>query len=78
MGQNISTVVYVANCSPKQCLQVKTPEEIYIGYKPGLLHLKVFGWKALTDQPNLEGKWTIQPNNAEVRLLHRAKGLQIT
>lgn len=36
-------VVYVQNKVPHQALENKTPEEVFIGVKPNISHLSIFG-----------------------------------
>jgi hypothetical protein len=37
------TVVHVRNRSPHKVLEKKTPEEMFIGEKPEVIHLRIFG-----------------------------------
>ena len=37
------TVVYVQNHTPHRVLKSKTPEEVFSGKKPEVIHLKIFG-----------------------------------
>ncbi|CAA7050352.1 unnamed protein product, partial [Microthlaspi erraticum] len=37
------TSVYVINCSPSSTIEFKTPEEVWLGRKPGYGHMRKFG-----------------------------------
>ena len=37
------TVVYVHNHTPHRVLEKKTPEEVFFGKKPEVIHLRIFG-----------------------------------
>ena len=50
-AEAIATAAYVANRSPKQSLQGRTPEELWSGKKPNLFNLKVFGCPAYAHVP---------------------------
>jgi len=39
----VTTATYVINKSPSATIGVKTPYEMWIGHKPNLEHLRVFG-----------------------------------
>lgn len=45
-AEAVSTACFLANRSPKRCLDGCTPEEIWSGQKPDLSSLKVFGCRA--------------------------------
>jgi hypothetical protein len=45
------TIVYVQNISPQQVLENKTPEEIFLGDKPEVNHLRIFGCHAYVHVP---------------------------
>jgi hypothetical protein len=47
----MDTACYLANRSPSSTLDDKTPQEIWIGKKPSLTHLKVFGYEAYVYVP---------------------------
>ena len=56
-GEALYTANYVRNRSPTSEHQNMTPEEAYIGHKPSVAHLKVFGSKANVFVPeNKRGK----------------------
>jgi hypothetical protein len=38
-----STAVYIQNRCPHKSLEEKTPEEVFIGIKPSIDHLRIFG-----------------------------------
>jgi hypothetical protein len=42
-GEGISTVVYIINRYPTKAVVQMTPEEAFIGVRPSVSHLKVFG-----------------------------------
>jgi len=42
-GEATNTVVYVQNRVPHQALDNKTPKEMFIGAKPDIGHLRIFG-----------------------------------
>jgi hypothetical protein len=42
----VGTICYMVNISPSSTLDDKTPQEVWIGKKPSLTHLKVFGCEA--------------------------------
>ena len=42
-GEAANTTVYVQNRCPHQALDLKTPEEVFIGKKPDLSHFRIFG-----------------------------------
>jgi hypothetical protein len=43
MAEASSTTVYVQNRIPHKILGNKTPEEVFIGKKPEVNHLRIFG-----------------------------------
>jgi hypothetical protein len=45
------TVVYVQNRLPHSALGLKTPEEMFTGKKPEVIHLKIFGYPLLIHIP---------------------------
>jgi len=47
-----ATAIYVYNCTPIKRLKWKTPQEIFIGEKPKILHLCIFGYGAYVYLPN--------------------------
>ena len=42
MGEAARTMVYVHNCTPHKVLKNKTPEEVFFGKKPKVIHLRIF------------------------------------
>jgi len=48
----VNTTVYIKNRCPTKALESKTPQEAWIGTKPDVSHLKVFGCKAFAHIPN--------------------------
>jgi hypothetical protein len=42
----VGTACYLVNISPSSALDDKTPQEVWIGKKPSLTYLKVFGYEA--------------------------------
>jgi hypothetical protein len=42
---------YLVNKSPSSALDDKTPQEVWVGKKPSLTHLKVFGCEAYVHVP---------------------------
>jgi hypothetical protein len=47
----VGTACYLVNRSPSSSLDDKTPQEVWIGKKPSLTHLKVFGYEAYVHVP---------------------------
>jgi hypothetical protein len=47
----VGTSCYLVNQSPYSTLANKTPHEVWIGKKPSLTHLKVFGCEAYVHVP---------------------------
>jgi len=47
----VDTVYYLVNRSPSSVLEDKTPQEVWIGKKPSLSHLRVFGCDAYLHAP---------------------------
>ena len=47
----VETACYLVNRSPSSMLEDKTPQEVWIGKKPSLSHLKVFGCDAYVHVP---------------------------
>jgi len=57
-GEAVSTAVYFLNRSPTKALHKMTPEEAWLGRKPDLRHLRIFGSKAHVHTPKaLRHKW---------------------
>ena len=48
----METTCYLVNRSPSSALEDKTPQEVCIGKKPSLSHLRVFGCDAYVHVPN--------------------------
>jgi hypothetical protein len=42
-AETFCTAVYIQNKSPHSILGSKTPEEMYIGMRPDVSHLRIFG-----------------------------------
>lgn len=42
-GEAVSTTTYIINRSPSSTINLQTPYERWIGHKPNLSHLKIFG-----------------------------------
>ena len=40
--EDAKTMVYLHNCNPHRVLENKTPEEVFSGKKPKVIHLKIF------------------------------------
>jgi len=53
-AEAINTAVYLKNRSPTKILDLKTPFEVFYGYKPEVGHLRVFGSKAFAHIPKDE------------------------
>ena len=51
----VETTCYLVNRSPSSSLEDKTPQELWIGKKPSLSHLKVFGCDAYVHVPKEKG-----------------------
>ena len=51
-AEAIATAVYLKNRSPTKALSDVTPEEAWIGQKPNLRHLRIFGCRALVKVPD--------------------------
>ena len=45
------TVVYVQNRTPHRVLDNKTPEEAFLGVKPEVSHLRIFGFPVYINVP---------------------------
>ena len=43
-AEAVSTSVYVTNMSPSSAIDGNIPEELWLGKKPGYLHLRRFGY----------------------------------
>ena len=43
-AEEARTTVYVRNCTPHQVLDNKTPKEDFLGKKPKVIHLRIFGF----------------------------------
>lgn len=43
-GEAMSTATYILNRCPTKRLECVKPEECWSGFKPSLIHLKVFGF----------------------------------
>jgi hypothetical protein len=50
-AEAVGTACYLVNRSPSSALDDKTPQEVWIGKKPSLTHLKVFGCDAYVHVP---------------------------
>ena len=50
-AEAINTIVYLKNRSPTKKLELKTPFEIFYGYKPEISHLRIFGCRAFAYIP---------------------------
>ena len=59
----VSTASYLSNRSSKRCLEGCTPEELWAGVKPDLLHLRVFGCRVRDTYPITRGRRWIQPQD---------------
>jgi hypothetical protein len=57
----VGTACYLVNRSPSSVLLEKTPQEVWIGKKPSLTHLKVFGCEAYVHVPK-ENKIKLDKN----------------
>ena len=53
-AEAINSVVYFKNRGPAKCLDLKTPSEVFNGYKPKVHHLRVFGCKEFAHIPKDE------------------------
>eukprot|EP00253_Pinus_taeda_P019884 PITA_19884 len=51
-AEAVDTTCYLVNRSPSSVLDDKTPQEVWIGKKPSLSHLRVFGCDAYVHFPN--------------------------
>jgi len=47
----VDIACYLVNRSPSSALDDKTPQEVWIGKKPSLSHLRVFGCDAYVHAP---------------------------
>jgi hypothetical protein len=59
------TIVYVQNISPQQVLENKTPEEIFLGDKPEVNHLRIFGCHAYVHVPK-DKRTKLDPSGKKV------------
>ena len=59
------TIVYVQNISPQQVLENKTPEEIFLGDKPEVDHLRIFGCHAYVHVPK-DKRTKVDPSGKKV------------
>ena len=50
-AEAVETTCYLVNRSPSSTLEDKTPQEVWIGKKPSLSHLRVFGCDAYVHVP---------------------------
>eukprot|EP00253_Pinus_taeda_P001476 PITA_01476 len=50
-AEAVETTCYLVNRSPSSALEDKTPQEVWIGKKPSLSHLRVFGCDACVHVP---------------------------
>ena len=50
-AEAMETTCYLVNRSPSSALEDKTPNEVWIGKKPSLSHLRVFGCDAYVHVP---------------------------
>eukprot|EP00253_Pinus_taeda_P018302 PITA_18302 len=50
-AEAVETTCYLVNKSPSSALEDKTPQEVWIGKKPSLSHLRVFGCDAYVHVP---------------------------
>jgi hypothetical protein len=55
-----NTIVYVQNKSPRMILGDKTPEEAFIGVKPEIRHLRIFGCPIYVHVP-VEKRTKLEP-----------------
>lgn len=55
-----NTIVYIQNMSPHRVLGSKTPEEAFIGRKPEIGHLRIFGCLTYSHVP-LEKRTKLEP-----------------
>jgi hypothetical protein len=51
-AEAMNTTVYIKNRCPTKALEAKTPQEAWIGRKPNVSHLRVFGCKAFAHIPD--------------------------
>ena len=58
----VAIVYYLITKSPTSALVDKTPMEVWLGHKPSLRHLRVFGCEAHAHVP--KEKWTKLDNKA--------------
>jgi hypothetical protein len=59
-----STAVYIQNRCPHKSLQEKTPEEVFIGIKPSIDHLRIFGSPAYIHIPK-EKRTMLEPSKTK-------------
>ena len=50
-AEALGIACYLVNRSPSSTLDENTPQEVWIGKKPSLTHLKVFGYEAYVHVP---------------------------
>ena len=53
-AEAVETAYYMLNISPSSMLEDKTPHEEWIGKKPSLSHLRLFGYDAYVHVPKEE------------------------
>jgi hypothetical protein len=50
-AETMGTTCYLVNGSPSSALDEKTPQEVWTGKKPSLIHLKIFDCEAYVHVP---------------------------
>lgn len=55
-AEAIHTAAYIVNRSPTKSLSYKTPEEMWIGQKPKVSHMRTFGYETMVHLPREKRK----------------------
>jgi hypothetical protein len=72
-AEAVNTAVYIKNRCPIKALDSKTPQEAWIGVKPDVSHLRVFGCKAFAHIPD-EKRNKLEPKSIPCVFLGYCEG----
>ena len=76
-AEDARIVVYVQNCSSHRVLENKTPEEVFSGKKPEVIHLRIFGYPVYIHIPK-EKRTKLDPLGRRVYLWDTLKSRRLT